>query len=303
MRINRFVSLVVLVSLGVYLGIISPLEAAEGQEQDQPFFKLLPEIKKAVVFLGVLDSSGKPIVNATGFLVRYEEHAYLTTAKHVVYNSETNEFQDEDQVALVNLKSGKVSARAIQELKKRFRIEWIFHEDPAVDLAILPFPINAEQDAVKVVPDRLFLEAASVHELADVFFLSSHPGMIETQPLRPVIRMGGVSLVEGDKTFYIDAASFPGSSGSPVFLKPSPFNFSDRGMTLSTKNIGIECIGIVGEFIHYSEVAVSAQTGRPRVVFEQNTGMSRVWSVEYLQDIFQSKAFKKQHQSLKDKDI
>jgi len=47
-------------------------------------------------------------------------------------------------------------------------------------------------------------------------------------------------------------------------------------------------------YVPYQEVAISTQTGRPRVVFEENTGLSRVWSVNFMKEIMESPLFKEQ---------
>ncbi|GAG99454.1 unnamed protein product, partial [marine sediment metagenome] len=53
-------------------------------------------------------------------------------------------------------------------------------------------------------------------------------------------------------------------------------------------------IGIIGEYIPYREIAISTQTGRPRVIFEENTGLSRVWSVPFIREILELGIFKEQ---------
>ncbi len=58
--------------------------------------------------------------------------------------------------------------------------------------------------------------------------------------------------------------------------------------------MGGKFIGIIGEYLPYQEVAISTQTGRPRVVFEENTGLSRVWSVNFIREIVESNTFKQQ---------
>ena len=58
--------------------------------------------------------------------------------------------------------------------------------------------------------------------------------------------------------------------------------------------MGGKFIGIIGEYLPYQEVAISTQTGRPRVVFEENTGLSRVWSVNFIREIMESNTFKQQ---------
>jgi len=58
--------------------------------------------------------------------------------------------------------------------------------------------------------------------------------------------------------------------------------------------LGGKFIGIIGEYLPYQEVAISTQAGRKRVVFEENTGLSRVWSVNFIREIVESNTFKQQ---------
>jgi len=101
-------------------------------------------------------------------------------------------------------------------------------------------------------------------------------------------------LLNDDKTFYIDAFAFPGNSGSPVFLKPSPIRFDEGGISIGRDQLGGKFVGIIGEYLPYQEIAISTQTGRPRVVFEENTGLSKVWSVTFIKQIVKADTFKQQ---------
>ena len=58
-------------------------------------------------------------------------------------------------------------------------------------------------------------------------------------------------------------------------------------------------MGIVGAYLPYQDEAISRQTGELRVVFEENSGLSLVWSVNYLNEIIESDAFKKQFEIIK----
>ncbi len=254
----------------------------------------LQELKKTVVFLGKIGPDGKPQISATGFLVNVQGTYHLLTAKHVVINAATGRFQDNDLLAFLNLKDGGVTVRSIDEIKNRFDIEWILHSDPEVDIAIIPFILDPAEDDVKVISDRLFLDTKYLHELYDVFFLSYQPGIEPKGRIDPIVRTGTISLLKGDRSFYIDASAFPGNTGSPVFLKPSPIRFRGGGFTIGDDPLGGKFIGIIGEYLPYQELAVSAQTGRPRIMFEENTGLSRVWSASFIQEIIASAPFKKQ---------
>ena len=154
----------------------------------------LKALKKTVVFLGKIEPDGKPKILATGFLVNVQGTYHLLTARHVVMNPVTGQSQDNDLLVFFNLKSGGVTIRSIQELKDRFNIEWVFHTDPEVDIAIIPFLLDPAEDDVKVVSDDLFLDTKYLHELYDVFFLSYQPGIEPKGSIDPIVRTGTISL-------------------------------------------------------------------------------------------------------------
>lgn len=258
--------------------------------------QLIGEIKKTVVFLGKENEKGEPEFSATGFLLGVEGIVHLTTAKHVVTDRQTGQFIDNGMLVFFNLKDGGFGARPIGHMKQRFGVDWIFHERDDIDIAIIPFGLDPEKDDVKSIPDKLFLTADSLFELYDIFFLSYQPGIEPRQRLSPVMRIGTISLINDDQTFYVDAAAFPGNSGSPVFVKPSAIRFDEGGIKIGSDPLGGKFVGVVGEYLPYREVAVSVQTRRPRVIFEENTGLSKVWSVTLINQILESDRMKRQVQ-------
>ena len=69
--------------------------------------------------------------------------------------------------------------------------------------------------------------------------------------------------------FLIDAFIFPGNSGGPVLRQ------------CARSAAGEIClIGMVKGYLPYSGVASSRQTGRPRVTFEENSGLAGVIPVD-----------------------
>jgi len=260
---------------------------------------LIEQIKKTVVFLGRLDEQQRPELIATGFLISIETVFHLVTAKHVVVNPKTGKPTVEGLCVFFNLKSGGIGHRKLDDIKRRWNVQWLFHQRSDVDVAMIPFGLDPKQDNVLTIPENLFLSIDQVYELYDIFFLSYQPGLQAINRITPVVRNGSVSIVNEDKSLYIDGAAFPGNSGSPVFLKPSPIRFDKRSITIGNDPLGGKFIGIIGEYLPYQEVAVSVQTGRPRVVFEENTGLSRVWSADLVREIMESPVARKQLQKLK----
>jgi len=257
--------------------------------------QLLEQAKKTVVFLGEADECGRPVPYATGFLVSVNNIYHLLTARHVIIDIKTGELRDGKLCAFFNLKGDRgIGTRRRKEIKTKFGLDWIFHSQAEVDIAIIPLGLDPKKDDVKVMPDNLFLASDSLFELYDVFFLFYQPGVKFGAKISPIIRSGTISLINEDKTFYIDASAFPGNSGSPVFLKPSSIRLDEQGISIGGDELGGRFVGIIGEHIPYEEVAISTQTGRPRVVFEENTGLSKVGSVSFITTILESDAFKGQ---------
>ncbi len=264
----------------------------------------ITQTKKAVAFLGQLVKSGKdykPNPFATGFFVAVDGISYLVTAKHVVIDSTTHKPQ-EDIFVFINRKDNtRIEALSVKELIDRDKTHWVFHSDDTVDVALIPFPFKYEEHDVAIIPDTAFLSAAGFAELYSVFFVSYQPGIQDESRINPIIRAGAVSRINEDLSFYIDASAFPGNSGSPVFLTPSGWRFAaDGGVVITnTDEIAGKFIGLVGAYVPYRDEAISRQTGQTRIVFEENTGLSKVWSVNYITQIMESKSFKEQNDTIK----
>jgi hypothetical protein len=255
---------------------------------------LLEQIKKTIVFLGNINDKGEILPSATGFLVSINNYIHLVTAKHVIVNPQNEAFIDNTLYAFINTKVGKIGAYSVNILKNQ-GLRWIFHQNKIVDIAMIPFSVNYPDDDIRFIPNDLFLASDQLYEVYDVFFLSYQPGIKVDTRISPVIRSGTISLINEDNTFLIDAAAFPGNSGSPVFLKPSIFRYNDEGRpSLGGDTLGGKFIGLIGSYLPYHEAAISTQTGRIRVVFEENTGLSYVWSASFIKEIIESKEFKDQ---------
>lgn len=78
------------------------------------------------------------------------------------------------------------------------------------------------------------------------------------------------------------------------FLSYQPGIEPQKGISIGSDELGGKFIGIIGEYIPYQEIAISTQTGRPRVIFKENTGLSRVWSVPFIEEILNLNIFKEQ---------
>lgn len=110
---------------------------------------------------------------------------------------------------------------------------WFAHPDPAVDLAIVPMrPLEQAANAqgvelyyqpidTRLVPDEAAIRALDA--LEEVLFVGYPSGVWDQVNLMPIMRRGTTATpmalnFEGRAEFLIDAAVYPGSSGSPVFV-------------------------------------------------------------------------------------
>jgi trypsin-like peptidase len=110
---------------------------------------------------------------------------------------------------------------------------WIKHPDATVDLAILPIgPLIAQMRAANKLPYYVTLSpdlipnASALTEIGaveDILMIGYPNGLWDSVNNRPIARSGTTAThpaldYEGRREFMIDAACFPGSSGSPVVL-------------------------------------------------------------------------------------
>ena len=126
--------------------------------------------------------------------------------------------------------------------------------------------------------------AAGVSE-GDPMYVLGFPMGIVTSTSNYVIVKGGVisrvrDILEGHVTkFLVDCSVFPGNSGGPVVIRPEAISISD------TQSVSIAAlIGVVKSYLPYSDIAISQQTGKPRVIFEENSGLAEVESVDSIKE-------------------
>jgi hypothetical protein len=169
---------------------------------------------------------------------------------------------------------------------------WINH--PRVDLAaMLPqFPAQTHLPVINPFPFSLIASAADlekwhVAEGEDVFLLAFYPNAEPDRPSSAIVRQGVIAeFQEQSDTFLISLPAFPGNSGAPLILRPTIIHFAgDTGQgEIGTINPSL-LMGVVVEYVPYLEPAISPQTGRVRVMFEENSGLTRVIRSERIREL------------------
>jgi S1-C subfamily serine protease len=204
----------------------------------------------------------------TGTLVTDLRHVYSVTARHVVRGQDSiivGLLQKDGGVKLVTLGIG--------------HMDFVFPASDSVDLAMACLPSNAVDANLAV---SVFSKYSSVppESLAPGLPVLSvgFPLGLGAQTNTPAVKAGIVALVPpGNDSFYIDSNLFPGNSGGPVVTTISQVNLAHESVTITAGESPV-LLGIASHTLTYTETAVSAQTRRPRVVFEENSGLAVVVS-------------------------
>lgn len=175
---------------------------------------------------------------------------------------------------------------------KRFRMDlndpktgdrlWETHAD--YDVAVLPANVNmlaAEGADFAFVTDSEMLDLAGMTAVGvsagyEVFVLGFPMGLAGRERKYAIVRGGVIArldeeIVRDTNGYLLDCLIFPGNSGGAVMLGPNP-----RTLEGSQPPTQSYIIGIVASYLPYIDVAISSQTKRPRVSFEQNSGLASV---------------------------
>lgn len=203
---------------------------------------------------------------ATGFIVRYRlpdgnNADFLVTSKHVITGTTKGRF-----FFIASENSQPVLGQTYNIEMDNFEKRWFKHPDNRIDVAIMPLgPILREVERRKwkiyysSIGEDISLGLGGPHELdaiEEVIFIGYPSGLIDTTNYLPVARRGITATplsvdYTGLPKFLIDAAVFPGSSGSPVFICNTG-SYSDRRGNL---NLGSRIIflGIISDLVARKE--------------------------------------------------
>ena len=251
-----------------------------------------------VVAIGFHDNDGNIVYAGTGFL--YGRHVskdpdgqdkyqvFLITNRHVLEGEKTA-FLRFNPIASAPAKV--FDGPLIDPAGKRL---WHPHTDPIVDVAILPINVpllNASQiqynafASDKHVLSHAGAAAAGLSEGDSVFVLGFPMGNVGAERNYVVVRQGCIARIRDSiagtvKEFLVDAAVFPGNSGGPVVTRPEISSIQGTPAISSSF-----LIGMVSSYLPYRDVAISQQTRRPRIIFEENSGLASVVPVDRIIEV------------------
>ncbi len=260
-----------------------------------------PFFLDCVVAIGSTDQNGQRKWVASGFLYgrfiaekeggegkRYR--TYLVTNRHVFdglstawlrFNPQGLEPARELSYSLVDPDGGRL---------------WVAHPDAEIDVAVARMNVNFLTDqGLQVNVFRSDEHAAAAENMSELGITEGDHGYVLGFPMgfvgegrnAVIVRSGSIArirdlLTGANKTFLFDAFIFPGNSGGPVILRPEATGING---TESLKKALL--IGIVRSWVPYRDIAVSMQTNRPRVVFEENSGLAEAHPVNCIDETIQ----------------
>jgi len=175
---------------------------------------------------------------------------------------------------------------------------WHAHPDPSIDVAVVR--LNGpmfDKMGLKYGYFREDVDTATrakakeigVSEGLGVFVMGFPMNLVGQTQDYVIVRQGSIARVRDTlddpndvKAFLIDSFTFPGNSGSPVVLRPEPANSQFGGE--KPPIFAAYLIGITNSYIPYTDMAISPQTKRLRVTFEENSGLTQVIPVDYINE-------------------
>jgi hypothetical protein len=288
---------------------------------------LPPSMIDSVVALGAMVNTAPPgqppkiewATLGTGFFYGYKVHddpdvtkrqyeVYLVTAGHVV--SELKQSQQGDLLVRINSKDPALPSKTfnIPFNPNAQESTWFFHPKFDPKTAIVP---DYDISAVRVDGHTIkelgaeFVEndehAADVKKLKDIgasagdgtFVLGFPMNLAGFQRNYVIVREGIIARISemlNDKstTFLLDSFVFPGNSGSPVIIKPEL-----TSIVGTEPNHTAYVIGMIHGYRTYTDVAVSQQTHKPRIIFEENSGLAEVIPMDRVNETIE--AFRASH--------
>jgi hypothetical protein len=218
---------------------------------------------------------------------RYE--IYLVTNRHVIANHAAIEIR-------LNPKNtadqGEVFPLSMFDADTQ-RASWFTHNDEAVDVAGTRINWKLLQDrgidleffcSDTNTADTAKMKDIGVSAGDGIFVIGFPMNLAGKQRNYAIVRPGAIAritdLIESASTMLlIDSHVFPGNSGGPVILEPSLLAIQG-----TKSNASAFLLGVARDYISYTDIGVSQQTQRPRVSFEENSGLADVVPVDRINE-------------------
>jgi hypothetical protein len=178
------------------------------------------------------------------------------------------------------------------ELSPLAPTNWAAHQDRSIDVAVLPLGLAlneltrlGQEPYFRALPETVLpntAELESFDALERVIFIGYPSGLYDRANLTPIARQGLAATpitldYNGLPAFLIDAAVFPGSSGSPVFIFDRG-TFMTRSGNTTVGGTRLHLLGVLAA-VHQSEVEaeIASAADRQLARFKQVIGLGIVF--------------------------
>ena len=259
------------------------------------------EIKKCISFVFIKNDKNEIIANGTGFFVSVVnelnkgiQHVYFATAKHVLKDKDGKYFEE---IYLRLNKKGADSELIKIELKNVTIFE---HTDGDVDIAVFNCLPDINVHDFKTIPSEMFatdqkIKENDISEGDDVFFTGLFTSYVGQKRSQPIVRFGKLALLPEEKIewkeagknpkmldpFLMEAQSFGGNSGSPVFFNLSPMR---KPGVISFDGTNLLFAGVVsGSFLSGNKIQTTDVV--PNLFSMENLGICAVVPAQKINDI------------------
>jgi len=244
----------------------------QAQDTNSPTEGIDQHWLKTLVSIEILQTNGNANAIGTGFLIlTTNSHTILVTAKHVVLGDDGNLIKN---LAYRFNRTDKQSALVPEDHMARYATNWFFSSNADVACRFIAF--GDDFDITRLTTD-IFLSQSRIKPAAPVLIPGFPMGIRSEEHANPIVRRGIVAR-STDEDLILDAFVFPGNSGGPVFYFPT-LKFSGDVIKIPFVNRE-RLIGLVSGSISYVDTAISQQTHRPRITFEENSGLCNIVSTD-----------------------
>jgi hypothetical protein len=276
------------------------------------------DITKTVVFIYTDPDGTRAQADGTGFHVSIPSPTvpgrmwgYLVMAKHMVVTNpnDLNGPVVPNLWVRVNMKSGGTSMYKLDLITSGNNQTLFFNSDPSVDVAVFPVkPADIDKMDVQFLPEKMLSSADDLRTLnigvgTDMFFTGMFTGFLGEKRSYPIVRFGKLAMIPDEKIdfstglpaagYLMEAFSFGGNSGSPVFFYPSADNLPGT-LALGPRPIKIAGVmrGFFGDFepiqLLQKQTSAQDQPGQKIPVSNGNSGIAFVVPAKFISEILHS---------------
>lgn len=264
-------------------------------------------LKDSVVFI-YTEMNGTGYPQGTAFLIYLDEgdlvHSYLVTCKHVVKPLL-------DDGIPVDIRVNRSDTKGVAY--ERQTGQWHYHDDPAVDLAVLIWEpkqslprdlVAIDFESAELTEKKLTARRHSLGEGDDVMFIGLFAEYTGYERNLPVVRFGRLAMVtnellEGEygstQQHLIECQAYPGNSGAPLFIELPPLGLATKPLGDVFMPPSLQLLGVVASFYPHKQVLhqVSKSGGQTEIQVYTHFGISAAVPVNRIRDILYSEVLMK----------